>query len=176
MIATKILAGFILILGLGSTAISIYIFFVAVPPILATLDKTAEYLSSLTFPEIQLNDAAGNIRRAADGIQGCPGLQYGGCAVFDLRETKAELYGLADSMESVGEDVGTNASGLESRIHLTGSQLHYLRPMILAVGGWMLAVSVVLTLSGGIFLLIDKNLEKRIYILQQHASKDTLAT
>ena len=156
-----------LLLGIGSTAISAYVFFVVMPPVLLTVDKTAQYLTSLTLSDVSLQDSAEKIRKTGQSIPRCPEEQFGGCVVFDMRETKAELNSLADSIERASTDIEANSVILETQIHQAGSQLAYFRPIMLAVLGWMFAVSIVLTLSGIAFLLIDRDLENRARNLQR---------
>lgn len=168
LLAVKVLAVVILVLGLGSAGVTGYLFFVVLPPMLLTIDQTAEYLATLRVPDINLEESAGKIRAAADSMPGCPPAQYGGCLVFDMRQTKAELNDLAGSLEGVDSDIQANAAGLESQIRSTGSQLYFVRPMVLAMVGWMLAVSVVLALSGVAFLLVGREVDKRL----RHGAKD----
>lgn len=176
LIAIKILASLMLLLGIGSMAIIGYLFFVVMPPILMTVDQTAEYLASFKLPDVSLQDAEEKIRNTAQSIPSCPGEQFGGCVVLDLRETKTELNGLADSIEGVKMDIEANTSSLENQINQAGSQLAYLRPMMLAVGGWMFAVSTLLTLSGIAFLLMDRELGKRARSLQHPEKRDPITS
>ena|SRR5881397_3934230 len=163
-----------LLLGIGSTAISAYVFLVVMPPVLLTVDKTAQYLTSLTLPDVSLQDSAEKIRKTGQSIPSCPEEQFGGCIVFDMRGTKAELNSLADSIERAKTDIEANTVILETQIHQVGSQLAYTRPMVLVVAGWMFAVSIVLTLSGVAFLLIDRDLQNRTRDLE-HLEKADLS-
>jgi hypothetical protein len=176
LIATKILASLMLLLGIGSMGIIGYLFFVVMPPILLTVDQTAEYLTSFELPDVSLQDSAEKIRNTAQSIPSCPEEQFGGCVVLDLRETKAELNDLADSIEGMKTDIEADTASLEKQVNQAGSQLAYLRPMMLAVGGWMFAVSTILTLSGVVFLLIDRELVKRAHNLQHPEKRDPIAS
>lgn len=162
LLAVKILAVMILVLGLGSAGVTGYMFFIALPPMLSTIDQTADYLANLQVPVINLEESASKIRAAAESMPGCPPQQYGGCLVLDMRDTKSELNALAGSLENVNTDVQANAASLEAQLHNTGSQLLYVRPMVLAMVGWMFGVSVILTLSGAAFLLMVRSIEKQL--------------
>ncbi len=169
LLAMRIMALSVLALGAGSAGIGGYLTFVVLPPLLATVEGAAKYLESFDA-DIDLDGSAAKVRSTAASMPSCPEEQYGGCAVFDLSATKAELNALADSLEEVDGSVQAKVVSLEARIHQVGLQLVYLRPMMTAIVGWMFAVSIVLALCGASFLVIDKKLEKML----QRPAKSTM--
>lgn len=105
LLAIRILAVAVLAIGAGSAGISGYLLFIALPPILSTVDKTGQYLSDLRAPDIDLEQSASRIRSAAASMPACPDEQYGGCLVLDLGQTKAELESLAVSLEKTDGNI-----------------------------------------------------------------------
>jgi hypothetical protein len=112
---------------------------------------------------MDLEQSAARIRSAAASMPACPDEQYGGCLILDLGQTKAELESLAVSLENTNRNIQEKVASFEERIHQLAIQLIFVRPMATAMMGWMLAVSLMLMLSGVTFLLIDKKIEKRLY-------------
>lgn len=167
MLAIRILAVMLLAIGAASTGIAGYAFFVALPPIMSTVDQTVQYLSDLRAPEIDLEQSAAKIRSAAANMPTCADTQYGGCTIFDLGKTKADLESLAVSLEETDGGIDAKVAGLEEKIHQVAGQLTHVRLLATGIVGWMLAISVMLMISRVTFLLIDKKIEERIH----HAAK-----
>lgn len=163
MLAIRILAVMVLGIGAASTGIAGYAFFVALPPIMSTVDQTVQYLSDLRAPEIELGQSAAKIRSAAANMPTCADERYGGCAIFDLGQTKADLESLAASLEKTDGSLKEKVAGLEERIHQLAGQLTHVRLLATGIVGWMLAISVMLMITGVTFLLIDKKIEERLH-------------
>ncbi len=163
MLAIRILAITVLAIGAASTGIAGYAFFIALPPLMSTVDQTVQYLSHLSAPEIDLEQSAAKIRSAAANMPTCADEQYGGCTIFDLGQTKADLESLAVSLEETDGSIKEKVAGLEERIHQVAGQLTIVRPLATGIVGWMLAISVMLMISGVTFLLIDKKIEERVH-------------
>lgn len=163
LLAIRILAVVVLAIDAASTGVAGYAYFVALPPIMSTVDQTVQYLSDLRAPEIDLEQSAAKIRSAAANMPTCADAQYGGCTTFDLRQTKADLESLAVSLEETDGSIKEKVASLEERIHQVAGQLAHVRLLATGIVGWMLAISIMLMISGITFLLIDKKIEARPY-------------
>jgi len=156
--------------------VSGYLFFMVLPPIISTVDNIASYLNKFQVPVLNLEESATKIRNAAESLPSCPEERFGGCAIIDLRHSKTELNGIAESIANVDSKIQTQIGTLENQIHQVGIQLGYVEPTMIALVGWMLAVSTLLMLSGILFLLIDRSIERRLRPEKSQDARKSLAS